>query len=445
MWESSSDWNAAIDAYLAVTPDHARDADEMVAAWESAVRVAATHERRRYLAVAGDVGRRLAALRRWGPAAELLREAEAWKEAIDAYTKDNQWDKARELAKSAAPTLRDSVERDYRAHLKAEGDAEGMARTGATDAALELFAAQGKWDKVFETAAKAGAATLAKYAFPFAKTQLDLGKPADVVQFFARYGAPGVAAQLPLYQRLVQALFAGPAATAVKDDVVVEARDVMYKVVSALRRPGAEVTPLQMQEFEKLLLALHYAALRVKAVELGLDDVALRLSLALLRFIGIVPADRAFLDAGVAARKRGALSLAFVMLNRYLDLSEAVDEGDAAGVDNTDFVGTDVPPPSEFPLPRVHWLPEERRDEVRDWVLTISMDRKVEQALPAGALPTLDQDTLPRCVVTGFPVTGTDMCTCTACGSPATKVHWNAVVTKTRACPWCGAAQSPAF
>jgi hypothetical protein len=38
-----------------------------------------------------------------------------------------------------------------------------------------------------------------------------------------------------------------------------------------------------------------------------------------------------------------ATSMAFVFLNRYLDLSEAIEEGSLNGLDNTDFVGTDIP------------------------------------------------------------------------------------------------------
>lgn len=35
--------------------------------------------------------------------------------------------------------------------------------------------------------------------------------------------------------------------------------------------------------------------------------------------------------------------MAFVFLNRYLDLAEAIEEGSLYGLDNTDFADTDVP------------------------------------------------------------------------------------------------------
>jgi hypothetical protein len=41
--------------------------------------------------------------------------------------------------------------------------------------------------------------------------------------------------------------------------------------------------------------------------------------------VGVVPADRAFYDAGMAAKAAGQLGNAFVFLNRYLDLREAME------------------------------------------------------------------------------------------------------------------------
>ncbi len=61
--------------------------------------------------------------------------------------------------------------------------------------------------------------------------------------------------------------------------------------------------------------------------------------------------------------------MAFVMLNRYLDLADAIDEGagaDASGLhalDNADFAATDVP--FDFALPARHCCGEAQREEVR--------------------------------------------------------------------------------
>lgn len=69
-------------------------------------------------------------------------------------------------------------------------------------------------------------------------------------------------------------------------------------------------------------------------------------------------------------------AMAFVCWNRYLDLCEAIDEGDASMLENADFENSDVP--NDFDLP-AHNLPEAKREEVRDWVLQVSLDQKVAQ------------------------------------------------------------------
>ena len=37
--------------------------------------------------------------------------------------------------------------------------------------------------------------------------------------------------------------------------------------------------------------------------------------------------------------------------------------------------------PFEFELPTQHYVPESEREEIRDWVLSISMDQSVDQSL----------------------------------------------------------------
>jgi hypothetical protein len=60
--------------------------------------------------------------------------------------------------------------------------------------------------------------------------------------------------------------------------------------------------------------------------------------------------------------------MAFVLLNRYLDLADAIDEaaeaGGAAGpLEAADFAATDIP--WDVPLPAHHYCDEALREEVR--------------------------------------------------------------------------------
>ena len=81
-------------------------------------------------------------------------------------------------------------------------------------------------------------------------------------------------------------------------------------------------------EFNRLLLAVHYGEMRVKLREWKLGELAYRVSLTLLRFTDLLPADAAFWEAGCGARDTGDKGAALVLLNRYIDLSEAAEEGE---------------------------------------------------------------------------------------------------------------------
>ncbi|KAL0164943.1 hypothetical protein M9458_040696, partial [Cirrhinus mrigala] len=57
-----------------------------------------------------------------------------------------------------------------------------------------------------------------------------------------------------------------------------------------------------------------------------------------------------------------------------------IDEGTLDALDHTDFQDTDIP--FEVPVPSKLHVTVEKREEIREWVLTVSMDQRVEQVLP---------------------------------------------------------------
>ena len=57
-------------------------------------------------------------------------------------------------------------------------------------------------------------------------------------------------------------------------------------------------------------------------------------------------------QAGSLCKDLGNENLAFVLLNRYVDLTEAIDEGNASLLDNSDFAeATNVPLVDDRTLP----------------------------------------------------------------------------------------------
>jgi len=92
---------------------------------------------------------------------------------------------------------------------------------------------------------------------------------------------------------------------------------------------------------------------------------------------------------------------------------------------------------------------EDDREEIRDWVLTICMDKSVDQQLPTKemALGTmyagLYATDLPTCVVTGCPVQKWELLQVN--NSLANKADWNKFVRKVKKCPWTNIDQGPLY
>jgi hypothetical protein len=63
------------------------------------------------------------------------------------------------------------------------------------------------------------------------------------------------------------------------------------------------------------------------------------------------------------------------LLTRYLDLYDAIEEGNADMLDHSDLI--DAPDiPSEVPLPEAPHLDRGEHEAVKEWVLAVSMDNQ---------------------------------------------------------------------
>lgn len=138
------------------------------------------------------------------------------------------------------------MEREYTAHLKASNDADGMVEAGVVDGALDLYAQRGEWDKVFEVASKdasagaggggGGGDSLNRYAVPFMQQCLEKGRFTDIVATFTRYGVPHIPAHHGLFARLVAGLLSGTFGSVVPDSVLLDAREMLYRITSLAKR-----------------------------------------------------------------------------------------------------------------------------------------------------------------------------------------------------------------
>jgi len=382
--EDAREFSKAIDAYLRVTTEHSADHDYLEAAWENAVKIAMNHATERTSDVVAAVASRLVEIRRFAQAAELFEGIDSYRQALEVYMSGGLWEQARALYKAQAPQFAELVESRYVAHLQGEQAGDELVMAGKASEGLDVYAQRGDWVKALEVAQSQGAHMVLKYATLHGSVLTNQAEFIGAARIFGTYGTDVTKpALVALYRRLASQLLSEAPESSAHAEAraeLKELRAMLVKVIGALRAAGE--APAVVDEFERIVWVATLAAAKAISAQQGLKQTALKLAIALLKYVADVPADKAFYDAGMACKAGGKLNIAFVLLNRYLDITEAIEEGDQhAGLDNTDFAGTDVP--FEFVIPEKNYLTDSAREKVRDFVLELSMNSSVEQRLPA--------------------------------------------------------------
>jgi intraflagellar transport protein 172 len=276
----------------------------------------------------------------------------------------------------------------------------------------------------------------------------------DAINVFAKWGAPAIPENFALYKTLTLAILALQS-TVDQETPLKALRKVLFKLVPAMQ--DADINESLIQEFQRLSLIVHLANLKDVCKHNSLLPISAKLATGLIRYAGDIPADKAYYNAGISCKEVGVSNLAFIFLNRYLDLAEAIEEGEATILENADFEKTDVP--YDIPLPRHQYIPsEEHRENVKSWVLQVLLDPSISQSLSMRPCENCSTDIYEAsltcwqckheydlCVVSGYPIMRSNKINCTSCGKAANREDWNKYLMKMKACPWCENPQTPSY
>jgi len=383
-FEEGREFSQAIDAYLQVTAERTKNHDTLEEVWENAVKIAMNHVPDRIHDVVTTVSQRLIDIKRFAQAAELFEGIDKHTDAIRVYMAGGLWEQARELAKLAGPKMEREVNEAYKRSMADSGAADELVHSGNVAEGIEAYAQKGEWDKCLEVAQQQGAHMLVKYATLHGATLIQQGAFTTAASVFAKYGT--ATQNAGMYRRVAREILSAGDDGDLKGGALAQLRQMLHKVVAALQQSGDDVA---RAEFERLLWIVQLTAAKAIATQRNNSDVVRKVSVALLCFIRETPADKAFYEAGMACRAASDLNMAFVFLNRFLDISEAVEEHDTSSttLDNSDFADTDIP--FDFPLPEKQFLTDSEREKVRDFVLELSMNDKVQQQLNVPELNAL--------------------------------------------------------
>jgi len=461
IYEETGNYTRAIDTYLSVEESASKDADQLEEIWENAVRLAMRHASERYNEIVGVVAKRLRAIKKYDAAAEMFCSIDVPREAVKCYMAGELWEKAQTLARQQCPDMVRTVEERYKSDLVSRGDGDELIKkTGDVDSALDMYARNGDWLKCLQLAEKESPKMLPHYLVQYCKILANKGDFLAACKSLIRFGPPSDASTATLYKVICGNLMC-------EDDDSTGAgllREMFLKLLaqstrSTPRTPKAlmdDKAPMAV-EFHKSLITAHLMTVRARFREQQSPALVAKVSVSLCRYCTEFPVDRAFLEAGMDCKNANQINMAFFFLNRFLDIADAIDDPDNAAIDGTDFQDTDIPSPYDTDLE----LPEECSadgkmiEDIRDWVLSWSMDKSVQQALDQRPCDKCRAEIYKAtltckkcsheyepCVVTGFPVLRKTKVECTNCKAVANKEDWNAWHQAFGTCPWCSAPQN---
>lgn len=451
--EQNRDYIRAIDAYLSITQEMTNDFDLLEEVWERSVQIAMSNDKERLQQIIMLVGKRLMALKRFDSAADMYAGIGHYEEAVNCFLIAEEFEKAREIVQSIQHTeiagkLKVMVDNEHKNFLQKHGKAGGMMKVDPK-AGMNMIIEGGDWIKALDKAKKTG--MLNEVLLKCTMKLTEDGSFGQAVKIFSVYGSPSEPMFMSIYKTLCVEVLAE-----CQEQEIYDARVMMKNLIEGIYEKKTKV----YKEFERYYTVLQLLFLKNLCKGKQLNALYAKICISLLRYTNEVRVDKAFYEAGLACQQEGWLNMGFIFLNRYLDLADAIfdpEGGVAALGEATDFEETDIPV-FDIPLPDSNFTSEEQREKIKDWVLQVSMDQKVDQNLTFCACETCGNQmyeaslkcfncntTYECCLVTGYPVFRRTLVTCSNCYRPANKEDWNQYLVANSTCPWCSSVQSQEY
>jgi len=242
------------------------------------------------------------------------------REAVDALADAGEFTKARRVARELEPRLEPYVEQRYKDHLQNQGQFDELVNVDL-ERALKVLVDQGEWERAIETAGEHGPELKHKYVALQATRLIQENDPREALALYRKHGSPAKEQNFNIYKRMAVDLFSLSAREDEKGGLYstwAALRDMMLDLTEAMAGSGdTDGTPAH-DDFKLLLRVSHYLAARsaCRVAGEGLAETAAKLSAALLRHSDLLPADKAFYEAGKDARAVSWNNMAFVFFNR---------------------------------------------------------------------------------------------------------------------------------
>merc|ERR1719460_2618457 len=273
VYEETGNFSKAVDTYLNVNDQVTDDADQLEEIWNQAIELSSMKCPERLNEVISIVAKRLQMMGRHASAGDLYEQIDSIHEAIHCYIQAEEWQKARLLAKQAAPELVARVEEAYNQDLINKQNGDELIRRGNVNTALDMYARNGEWDRCLDLAEKSAPKALPHYLAQHCKF---LAREKDFLgacRAFVKYGSPRDPANYPLYKLICFELCSMKFQSPSEETMMwMSLRQMLMNVIAGNQVPPPAYSKIDadVAEFTKSFMVAHLNALKAQGRERGI-------------------------------------------------------------------------------------------------------------------------------------------------------------------------------
>lgn len=443
----SGNYPKAIEYFLELNQGHISQVDKLSEYWEKAVNIAMEYDRKRATDVVIAVASKMQNVGIFDKAGLMFENVGQVEDAADCYIEANLYDQAHKLIE----TMREG-ETKKRLQVKlSKVSGKKILPEDPNELAKELEnqIQIGDYDKCLSMAMKQSDELFNKYLINIVKKFLVDKNLSGAADFLAKYHTPIYKYNLDLYKELAEEILAEE-----NLDELRSLKDMLFCCLKQL--VNHEEFTNELKHLARLHKIAYYQFLKftMKQNPQNFPKSYYLICMCVLSYGDIIKLDLGLLDAGVAARDANEKANAFILLNRYIDLYEIIEDPNVKLEFEKEFEDTEIPQSDIF-RSEVNILSHEKKEELLTWIVKASVDKNLEKRLTRRECPKCKKKsfecnlvcpschyTYDQCVVTGYPInTQSETVTCSNCKKKALTECWKEWISQKEICPWCGSVQ----
>jgi intraflagellar transport protein 172 len=451
--EDSKDFSRAIETYLAITEKEIKNIDKLEQLWNKAVNLALEHDKNRAHEVVYEVAIKFKNVGKYNEAANLFENISKIEEAVQCYVELKNYERALKVAQSIKnPDQRQkiiSVIENRRGNNLVNNDDPVSLIQLKDKRGLEMLYSRGEYDRCLESAEQFNPEIFNEFLILVVKKYLANKNLAGTADLLERHRTPIYKYNLELYKELALEILAEE-----NLDELKSLKDMLICVSKQL--PEYE----EFKDIGKILNRLQKIAyyqfikFSIKQKKDGFSKTYFRVCLAVLAFGDIIKLDLALLDAGNACREVGSKANGFILLNRYLDMYEVIEDPSIKLEEESELKDTEITQIDPF-RSEANIISPSQKEEIHEWIVKTSVDKGLTKSLNRRPCPKCGKNVFEAnsmckscgyafdcCIVSGFPIhSGIEKVSCTSCGKNSIRECWREWIGTFEQCPWCRSVQ----